>query len=105
MLQDKIGISVEEFVELFDNDETFHRTIRAIVGMSEGLGVLVKEGLLDIRYVALMWAGTTRMFWDVGEPLLPGLAERWKYPRLWSETAYLCRELIKYMEAHPELAT
>jgi hypothetical protein len=105
VLQDKVGISVEEFVDLFNNDETFHRTIRAISSMSEGLGVLVKEDLLSIRYVALMWAGTTRMYWDVMEPILPGLAEHWNYPRLWSETAYLCRELIKYMEENPELKT
>jgi hypothetical protein len=53
----------------------------------------------------LMWGGATRMFWDMLEPILPDLAKHWNYPRLWSESAYLCRELVKYMDEHPELAT
>jgi hypothetical protein len=97
--------SVEDFLHLWENDDTFFKAIRAMTRFCEALGVLVKENLLDIRYVALMWAGPTRMFWEMFEPILPSLAEHWNYPRLWSETAYLCRELIKYMEQHPELAT
>ena len=97
--------TADDFVHLWENDEPFFKTIRAITSFSEGLGVLVKEGLLNIRYVALMWAGPTRMFWDLVGPILPDLAKHWNYPRLWSETEYLCKELVKYMEEHPELAT
>ena len=71
----------------------------------ENMGVLVKEGLLDIRLITLQYGGITRMFWDKLAPLLPYLREELKYPRLWSETEYLCRELIKYMDEHPELKT
>ena len=97
--------SVDDFIHLWENDDAFQKMIRAMTRFCEGLGVLVKENLLDIRFVALMWAGPIRMFWDMFKPILPSLAKRWNYPRLWSETAYLCRELIKYMEKHPELAT
>ena len=105
VLQNSKVDSVDDFLRIWENDDAFQQTVREIAGFCEGLGVLVKENLLDIRFVALMWAGPIRMFWDMFEPILPSLAERWNYPRLWSETAYLCRELIKYMEKHPELAT
>jgi hypothetical protein len=97
--------TLDDFLEALEKDDNFKRTIVAFQSFYEGLGVLVKEGLLNIRYVALMWGGATRMFWDMLGPILPSLAEHWNYPRLWSETAYLCRELVIYMDKHPELAT
>ena len=45
---------------------------------------------------------------DVLGKVSPNLDE-WReeigYPRLWSETEYICEELIKYMDEHPELKT
>jgi len=67
---------------------------------------MVKEGYVSIRLVALMWAGMTRMFYEyILEPIIEEGREYTKYPRLWSETEWLCKELIKYMNEHPELKT
>jgi hypothetical protein len=71
----------------------------------EGLGVLVKQDLVSIHLVALTWAGSSRMFWDKISPILDDWRRAINYPRLWSETEYLCKKLIRYMEEHPELAT
>lgn len=71
----------------------------------ENVGVLVKEGMLNMRLVALSWAGASRMVWEKLEPILPQLRKQFNYPRMWSETEYLFRELIKYMKEHPELST
>ena len=69
----------------------------------EGIGVLVKDGLLDIRYVALLIAGVTRGFWEKMGPIFIEQRVRYGYPRIFSETEYLYNELMKYMEEHPEL--
>jgi hypothetical protein len=53
-----------------------------------------------------MWAGSTRMFYEnIVEPIIEEGIVYWDYPRLWSETVYVCKELIKYMDEHPELKT
>ena len=103
-----VGIEYEDFDDFWErygSDDVFWKEHSEIMAWYENVGVLVKEGLLDIRLIALMYAGATRMFWEKLEPLMDGLKEKWKYPRLWSETEYLCKTLIKYMEEHPELAT
>ena len=97
--------TVEEFLELMKSDETFGKVIRAYGNFYEGLGVLVKEGLINVRLVALMWGGPTRMFWELIEPIVGDWRVAINYPRLWSETEYVCKEVLKYMEEHPELKT
>jgi hypothetical protein len=88
-----------------DSNDDMSPHIRQMAYFLEGLGVLVKERLLSMRLVALTWAGTSRMFWDKLSPIIDEWREEIGYPRLWSETEYLCKELIKYMDEHPELKT
>jgi hypothetical protein len=96
----------EEFVEKRDNDPKFRKAVGDLVAFYEGLGVIVKEGYLSMRLVALMWAGATRMFWEnIVEPIIDDMQKKSGFPRAWSETVYLCRELIKYMDEHPDLKT
>jgi hypothetical protein len=96
----------EEFVERTDNDPPFRQAISDLVSFYEGLGVIVKEGYLSMRLVALMWAGVTRTFWEnIVEPIIDDMKEQSGYPRAWSETVFLCKELMKYMDEHPELKT
>jgi hypothetical protein len=88
-----------------DENPDFWRRDVAIMGWYERIGVLVKTGLLDVHLMALSFGGPTRMLWENLEPILEPLREKFQYPRLWSETEYLCKEVIKYMEEHPELKT
>ena len=98
--------SADEYLEREQNDEDFKRVMSAFIGFYEGLGVVVKEGYLNIRLVALMWAGMTRIFWENAlEDTLDDLRTHYGLPRMFSETEYVCREVIKYMDEHPELAT
>jgi len=98
--------SYEEFWEKLNNDLEFSKAVNDMVGFLEGLGVIVKEGYLSMRLVALMWAGVTRMFFEnFIDPFVERMREETGYPRGWSETEYVCRELIKYMDEHPELKT
>jgi hypothetical protein len=95
----------EDFWERYGSDPSFWDKNSSIITWYENVGVLVKEGLLDIRLIALMYAGGTRKVWEKLEPLMDGLREKFDYPRVWSETVYLCETLIKYMDEHPELKT
>jgi hypothetical protein len=101
--------SYGEFVKRYhggeEYDEEFTVAYDLIGGFFEGVGVLVRDKLLDIRYVALLMSGQTRMFWNMNKPYIKRLRVDWNAPRFWSETEYLYDELIKYIEKHPELGS
>jgi hypothetical protein len=65
-----------------------------------GVGILVKENLLDIRYVDTMTYWIT-MFWELLDPYIDELRAK-TYPKLFNETEYLYKELMKYRKEHPE---
>jgi hypothetical protein len=67
------------------------------------VGILVKENLLDIRYVDTMTFWIT-MFWGLLEPYIDEVRAK-TYHGLFSEAEYLHKELINYHEEHPELTT
>ena len=97
--------SYEDYLRIQENEED--REAFGRVGMFyEGLGVLVKEGYISIRLVALLMTGTTRMLY---ERLWKNWVEegrvRMGYRRYRSEAEYLYNELMRYIEENPELAT
>ncbi len=96
----------EELKSIFNSDENYQRIFNELAGFYEGLGVLVKAGYLSIHPIALMWTGVTTLFWtNVLEPTIDDWRTELYQKRLWSEAEYLCRELMKYIEEHPELKT
>ena len=99
----------EEFRVIVDpnNPETManFEAMSTIITFYEGLGSLVKEGFLNIRWVALLMAGTTRQNWEKFIPVIDEMRKDNNYPRLASEMEYLYNELMKYIEDQPELAT
>ena len=97
--------TAEEFIDLITNDSEWAKVNDIWLQLLEGLGVIVKAGFLDIKMVALMWAGLIRSTWDKMEPIMEDFKRITNFPRLYSEAEYLCKELIKYMESHPELQT
>jgi hypothetical protein len=99
---------IKEFLEVF-NFETEKgldnwRHITAIVSYYEGVGVLVKEGLLDIKYVALLMCGMTITLWEKFAPIAQDIREYTGSRRWASEWEYLYNELKRYLVEHPELA-
>ncbi len=70
----------------------------------EGVGVLIREGLLDVRLVALLMTGQAKMFWERNQSFIEEMRRDWNAPRIWSEWEYLYNELMKYNEEHPELS-
>lgn len=71
-----------------------------------GLGVLVKEGYVSIRLVALLMTGTTRMLWErLYKSWVKEGREKMSYRRFRSEAEYLYNELMTYVGEHLELET
>ena len=96
----------EELKSIINSDENYVLVLSEIAGFYEGLGVLVKAGYLSIHPIALMWTGVTIQFWtNVLEPTIDDWRKEYNLKRLWSEAEYLCRELLRYIEEHPELKT
>ena len=101
--------NLQEFLDEtdYENPETRENlfAVNVLTGYYEGIGTLVKENMLNIRWVALLFGSWTRMFWEKVEPIADGIRVHHKVPRIFSETEYLYNELMKYMKEHPELAT
>jgi fibrillarin-like rRNA methylase len=94
----------EEYSKLWD-DPDFNEAAILVAHTYEGVGVLVKESLLDIRLVALLICAMVRRY---GERIMPVLEEGRRamgYRRWLSEIEYLYNELIRYIGEHPELDT
>ncbi len=94
----------QELWRIKDEDKKLWMEISRLGAFFEGLGTLVKMGLLDIRYVAYFIASSTRLFWEKFAPVMVDLREN-TFPRNMSETEYLYNRLMKYMDEHPELKT
>jgi hypothetical protein len=99
----------QEFLETinYENPETRENAIAltTLVGYYEGVGTLVKENMLSIRWIALLFGSWTRIFCEKIKPVAEDARVHNKAPRTFSETEYLYNELMRYMEDHPELKT
>ena len=94
--------TAEDFLEDWRNPEG-RKTIGTQVNWYEGLGVLVRENLLDIRVVALFMTGLVINFWDKFTQIIEELREVSGLPRYFIETEYLYNQLMKYIKEHPEI--
>jgi hypothetical protein len=99
--------SYDEFKSIYrfgkNKDPEFCLAYDLICGFFEGMGVLVKENLLDIRLVALLVSNQTIRIWELNQLIIDEFREDMNAPRIWIEFEYLYNELIKYHEQHPEL--
>lgn len=69
----------------------------------EGLGVLVRENLIDIKLVAEMHSGVILRWWAKFGPAVLKCREAWNLPRYYIETEYLAKRIVEYGKEHPEL--
>jgi len=79
-------------------------------GTLESIGVLVEEGLVDIRLVESLMRRVVIEYWEKIGQMLDERAHLWSQERAEREqillvwkAEYLYHELMKYIEEHPEL--
>ena len=94
--------TIDDYYEWASDPENM-RT-RVIMGtFYEGVGVLVKENLIEMRMVAELMTGPIMQFWAMFGPIIDEMRVRDNFPRALSETEYLYDELMKYVKEHPEI--
>jgi hypothetical protein len=91
-----------DFLDLW-NDQEKRIAMNTITGCFEGIGVLVRENLVDIRLVSLLSSGLITGFWEKFGPYFLQYREKFDYPRLCIEFEYLNNRIIEYGREHPEL--
>ena len=94
----------EEYQKLY-NEPEFNEAWDTLRSFYEGVGVLVKEGLLNVRMMALLMCGMTRLYFEKVKPIVYEGRKVMGFNRWFSETEYLYDELMKYLVDHPELDT
>ena len=93
--------SPDELRTAFENTET-KETFGLLVNYFEGVGVLVKENLVDIRLVAELMTYPTVRFWWKTSDIIGEFRVLLGHPRWLSETEYLYIDLMKFIVEHPE---
>ena len=74
----------------------------------EGLGTLVREGLIDIGMIHQFFGGVYIEWFEKWTPFFDGIIQLYtdmdRPPRVWN-TGYLYEQMIQYRDEHPELFT
>jgi hypothetical protein len=105
MLAEAEFSNYDEWLEKYNSDSEYRKAFLWMSYVYEGIGVFLKEGLVNIRLIALFMAGVTRLFWERYRDVIYRERDRMGYRRFASEWEYTYNELMRYMKEHPEVAT
>ena len=92
--------NLEDFMAMW-NDKERHSLWSSIWMVYESIGVLVHEGLVDIRIVA-RYIAFYRYHWEKYGPFIKQARELRKRPRMYIESEYLYDKLCEFGKANPE---
>jgi hypothetical protein len=101
LINKNIPKTVEEWEKL-NSDPEINAAWQTVWWPYEGIGVLVHEGLLDIRLVARMIGNTYKSAWENWSPMFMQARVKWNFPRYAIESEYLYDRLIEFGKKHPE---
>ncbi|MHA2380846.1 MAG: DUF4760 domain-containing protein [Candidatus Thorarchaeota archaeon] len=113
VIRDSEWSDFEEYIEfLGEPGSENYNDVFIVGGILESVGVLVEEGLVDIRLVESLMRRVVIEYWEKIGPMLYERARMWDKERVEREqiliawkAEYLYHELMKYIEEHPELKT
>ncbi len=72
----------------------------------DGIGVLVKSGLVDVNLVSDIMSGSVTRLWERFRPAIYGIRERYRWPQYREYLELLYNEIKPIVERqHPELKT
>jgi hypothetical protein len=94
--------TIEDYNKMI-NDPELYRAFYNIAGRYEGIGVLVKEGLVDVRIVSLLESGMIQWWWDRFGSFVLACRKEMGFPRYMVETEYLAKKVAEYKQTHPDL--
>ena len=94
--------SYEEWLELRRDDE-YYDAYNWLSNIYAGVGALLREGLLNVRMVALVAARGIIWDWEKYKDVIYERRKRGNNRLYRSEWEYLYNTIMKYLEEHPEL--
>jgi hypothetical protein len=94
----------DDYIEKFGDPETIAKTL-SLGAYFEGIGVLVKRGLLDPTLVDDILRSNILMWWEKIEPLVKERRKRLNLPKSGEWSEYLYNELRRLERQHPKLKT
>lgn len=93
---------IEDWRKIQDNRE-YYRAFNFWFVYYEGIGVLVREGYVEIGLVAKLLSGNLIWFWErYGEGII-NLRRDLSWPRFAIELEYLHNRVVEYKERNPDL--
>jgi len=94
--------NLDDYRQMYKNKKTW-TAFMIWYAYYEGIGVLVREKLVDIRLVAELMSGPVRWFWERYRPMVLECRRELGFPRMMIEVEYLYNSLNEYAASHPEL--
>jgi hypothetical protein len=95
----------EDFLNKYgrENNPEAYALRGSVGGYFEGMGVLVKRGLIDVTLADDLISGAIMLFWDKFGPIYLEMRERINYPQFAEWTEYLYNQIKPLVEEqHPE---
>lgn len=94
----------DDFNEKYLGDIEAYTGWRMMARFFEGIGVLVKRGLIDVTLVDDLMSGETMRYWEMFKPLIEETRERLNWPQALEWVEYLYDQIRPIVEEqHPEL--
>jgi hypothetical protein len=78
--------TAEEYMDKIKTDKEYARRVAILSRYHEGVGVLVRFGLLDIKYIAYLASWPTRVYWEKLKPIVGDVRRLQNAPRADSES-------------------
>ena len=94
--------NVDDWKALYREREKI-KTVSICIDYWDGVGVYVRENLIDVRFVALLMGGTVISFWERFGGGIKDVRREYNFPRVALEVEYLYGRLKVFMGEHPEL--
>ena len=96
---------IDEYIEKYEEPIESHAKWAILANYFEGVGVLVKRGLLDVSLVDDLMSGATMRFWEKFEDLIKETRIRYNFPQRAEYIEYLYNQVKTVVkEQHPELS-
>jgi hypothetical protein len=84
-------------------DKKMYKAFMIYGGIFEGIGVLVRENLIEVRLPSLMMSGNIAWFWERYKTGILEIRDKLNWPRFLVEVEYLYGRVKEYEREHPEL--
>ncbi|MDH5791796.1 MAG: hypothetical protein OEZ44_06380 [Candidatus Bathyarchaeota archaeon] len=84
-------------------DKEMYKAWTMVGSYLEGIGVLVRENLVDIRLVSELMSGFIRWYWEHFGSGILRCREELNWPRFFIEVEYLAERVRDFGREHPEL--